>query len=120
MATEAALHYTAAEFVPIKIEGLKEGDTKYWCRCGLSKTQPWCDGSHKGTGIAPMPWKVEKTQEAYYLCACKQTKNAPFCDGSHVKAKEEIGERAVKCKNKYNHKDCKMCTGCGWNPKLQF
>ena len=58
--------------------------TVYWCRCGRSKNQPYCDGAHKGTGINPM--KVEITEsKKYALCLCKATCNEPFCDGSHKK-----------------------------------
>jgi CDGSH-type Zn-finger protein len=53
-----------------------------WCSCGLSKNQPFCDGSHKGTGFAPK--RVELTEaKTVAWCACKHSKNAPFCDGTH-------------------------------------
>lgn len=59
-----------------------EPGTYYWCRCGRSKKQPFCDGAHKGTGLTPMEFTTtEKKQVA--LCQCKQTKTPPFCDGSH-------------------------------------
>ncbi len=53
-----------------------------WCACGRSAKQPFCDGSHKGTGFAP---KIEDVKEARKVawCGCKHSKNAPFCDGSH-------------------------------------
>jgi len=58
--------------------------TYWWCACGLSKTQPFCDGSHKSTGFAPR--KVDITEEKTVAwCGCKHSKNAPFCDGSHSK-----------------------------------
>lgn len=60
------------------------GQTYYWCACGLSKNQPFCDGSHKSTSLTPLAWKAEKSGEVAF-CACKQTHNAPLCDGSHSK-----------------------------------
>ncbi len=54
----------------------------YWCACGRSKTQPFCDGSHAGTDITPTAFTVTETKTVY-LCGCKASKNAPFCDGSH-------------------------------------
>ena len=60
-----------------------EKDKDYWwCACGGSKSQPFCDGSHKGTEFTPMKYTADETRTAYF-CACKQTKNAPFCDGTH-------------------------------------
>ena len=59
---------------------------KAWCSCGLSQKQPFCDGAHKGTGMAPKI--VDITEEkSYAWCGCKQTKNPPFCDGSHSQIK---------------------------------
>ncbi|MFZ1074209.1 MAG: CDGSH iron-sulfur domain-containing protein [Verrucomicrobiia bacterium] len=60
-----------------------EPGTCWWCACGGSKSQPFCDGSHKDTGFAPK--KVEITAaKTVAWCGCKHTKNAPFCDGSHA------------------------------------
>ncbi len=56
--------------------------TYYWCVCGRSKTQPFCDGSHQGTGFEPFAFTAEKS-ETVYLCGCKRTANKPFCDGTH-------------------------------------
>lgn len=58
--------------------------TFYWCACGKSKSQPFCDGSHKGSTFSPL--KAEITEEKTVAwCGCKHSKNAPFCDGSHSK-----------------------------------
>lgn len=70
-----------AQKSPIPVE-LKKGETYYWCACGKSASQPFCDGSHKGTSFTPLAFTAEKDETAY-LCACKQTKNHPFCDGTH-------------------------------------
>lgn len=70
-----------AQKAPIPVD-LKAGQTYYWCACGKSSSQPFCDGSHKGTSFTPMAFTAEKDETAY-LCACKQTKNPPFCDGTH-------------------------------------
>ena len=61
---------------------LQEGKIYAWCACGLSKNQPFCDGSHKKGDLRPKVFKPEKKETAY-LCQCKQTNDAPFCDGSH-------------------------------------
>lgn len=66
---------------PIACE-LEEGKKYAWCTCGESSNQPYCDGSHKGTGFTPQMFTAEKTGTKY-LCSCKQTSNGPFCDGSH-------------------------------------
>ncbi|MEW6747169.1 MAG: CDGSH iron-sulfur domain-containing protein [Planctomycetota bacterium] len=54
----------------------------WWCACGQSKEQPFCDGSHRGTSFRPKLVKIEKPQKVAW-CACKGTKNPPFCDGTH-------------------------------------
>lgn len=63
---------------------VQAGKSYYWCACGQSKNQPFCDGSHKGTGFNPVKYEA-KADETVYLCGCKQTKNSPLCDGSHSK-----------------------------------
>lgn len=61
---------------------LVEGNAYYWCSCGQSANQPFCDGSHKGTAFTPVKLVAEETKTVW-LCGCKKTANSPFCDGSH-------------------------------------
>ena len=63
---------------------LEAGKKYAWCRCGRSATQPFCDGSHSGTGIKPLLFKAEESGTKW-LCGCKQTAGQPFCDGTHGK-----------------------------------
>ena len=55
-----------------------------WCACGRSKEEPFCDGSHKDTGIKPLEYQVFSSKTVF-LCQCKQTENPPICDGSHTR-----------------------------------
>ncbi|MCB1383542.1 MAG: CDGSH iron-sulfur domain-containing protein [Notoacmeibacter sp.] len=66
---------------PMKVE-VEAGKTYFWCACGKSSKQPFCDGSHKGSEFAPVKWTAE-ADDAKFFCACKQTEGQPFCDGSH-------------------------------------
>lgn len=58
--------------------------THWWCACGRSPNQPFCDGAHKGTGLKPLPVEVAESKRVA-LCGCKRTHNAPYCDGTHAK-----------------------------------
>jgi len=76
----------------------KAGRSYFWCACGRSAKQPFCDGSHKGTGIEPVAYTVREDGEEVLLCGCKQTRNAPFCDGTHnalADAYDEASEKEV-------------------------
>ncbi|MCY4147752.1 MAG: CDGSH iron-sulfur domain-containing protein [Gammaproteobacteria bacterium] len=68
---------------PFKVT-VTEGNSYFWCSCGKSKNQPFCDGSHKGSDFTPVRFSAEKTRDVW-LCGCKLTGNQPFCDGSHNK-----------------------------------
>ncbi|ADR22317.1 glutamate synthase [Marivirga tractuosa] len=81
-----------ADRKPIKVE-LTKGEEKYWCACGLSQNQPFCDGSHRKTDITPKQFVAEETGDAY-LCMCKHSKNPPYCDGTHATLKEESNDSA--------------------------
>ena len=59
-----------------------EPGTYAWCACGGSQNQPYCDGSHAGTGLAPMVEKIEEARTVAW-CGCKQSGNKPYCDGTH-------------------------------------
>ena len=63
---------------------VQQGKTYYWCSCGKSSKQPFCDGSHKGTGFKPVIYRAELTKRMFF-CTCKQTNDQPLCDGSHNK-----------------------------------
>ena len=63
---------------------LKPGRTYFWCSCGRSAKQPFCDGSHRGTGFSPIEFTAAAQDEELLLCGCKHTGNRPFCDGAHT------------------------------------
>ncbi len=66
---------------PVEVEA---GKSYFWCACGRSANQPFCDGSHAGSGITPVKFEAADT-ETVWLCGCKHTQTQPFCDGSHAK-----------------------------------
>jgi CDGSH-type Zn-finger protein len=71
-----------ADTKPAVLE-LEAGDY-FWCSCGQSSKQPFCDGSHKGSGFAPQKVTIGE-KKTVALCNCKHSDNKPFCDGAHSK-----------------------------------
>jgi CDGSH iron-sulfur domain-containing protein 3 len=67
--------------IPVEVEA---GKSYWWCACGLSKSQPFCDGSHKVTNFTPVEFKAEKNEKVFF-CTCKRSSRKPACDGSHKK-----------------------------------
>ena len=72
-----------AQTAPYPVE-VTAGKTYFWCTCGRSSTQPFCDGSHKGSRFEPMKYEAPKDGTLFF-CGCKATGKAPLCDGSHAK-----------------------------------
>lgn len=70
-----------AQKSPFAVE-VEAGKSYWWCACGKSQSQPFCDGSHAGTGINPVEYKAEATGTVYF-CGCKHSKSGVMCDGSH-------------------------------------
>ncbi|WP_170409682.1 CDGSH iron-sulfur domain-containing protein [Ruegeria atlantica] len=68
---------------PYPVE-VTEGKTYFWCACGKSERQPFCDGSHKGTQFEPVKYTADTSKKVFF-CGCKQTSKPPLCDGSHSK-----------------------------------
>ncbi|MEO0766281.1 MAG: CDGSH iron-sulfur domain-containing protein [Pseudomonadota bacterium] len=66
---------------PVDVEA---GKSYFWCACGQSANQPFCDGSHKDTGIVPQKYTAEESKKVFF-CGCKASANEPLCDGSHSK-----------------------------------
>jgi len=66
---------------PFEVE-VEAGQTYWWCSCGKSASQPFCDGSHKGTSFSPVEYTAEESGPAWF-CGCKHTASQPMCDGSH-------------------------------------
>ena len=64
---------------PVDVEA---GKSYFWCSCGKSAKQPFCDGSHKGTDFNPLKFEATETKTVYF-CGCKKTANSPLCDGAH-------------------------------------
>lgn len=66
---------------PVAVEA---GKAYFWCACGRSTNQPFCDGSHRGTGFSPVKYEATESTTVYF-CGCKHTAGAPMCDGTHNK-----------------------------------
>ena len=60
---------------------VQEGRDYLWCSCGLSRNQPWCDGTHAGSGFEPLAFTAPVSGE-FYMCGCKRSENAPYCFGN--------------------------------------
>jgi len=76
-------HPVVAQKSPYAVP-VEAGKKYFWCACGRSKSQPFCDGSHAGTIFRPIQFAADKN-ETVHFCGCKATKNRPRCDGSHNK-----------------------------------
>jgi CDGSH-type Zn-finger protein len=74
---------TIAQKGPCPVE-VEAGKSYFWCACGKSAKQPFCDGSHKGTDFTPVKFDATEDKTVYF-CGCKHSKNPPLCDGSHHK-----------------------------------
>jgi CDGSH iron-sulfur domain-containing protein 3 len=74
---------TIAAKAPMGVD-VEAGKTVYWCSCGLSKKQPFCDGSHQGSGMTPLAYTPSESRKVFF-CACKHSGKPPLCDGSHNK-----------------------------------
>ena len=68
---------------PIAVD-VEAGKSYWWCSCGKSAKQPFCDGSHKGSDFTPVKYEATASTKVWF-CGCKQTANAPLCDGAHKK-----------------------------------
>lgn len=82
----------AAQNGPYAVD-VEAGESYLWCRCGRSRSQPWCDGSHAGTGLEPIEFTAPITAE-FFMCGCKQSDNKPFCFGNcrgHQRLAEAAG-----------------------------
>ncbi|GAA53800.1 CDGSH iron-sulfur domain-containing protein 3 mitochondrial [Clonorchis sinensis] len=92
-----------AEYGPKRLDKLIPGKVYLWCSCGLSKSQPWCDGSHKPTHFRPLRWVVPATKpdsvqaSSHSICQCKYTSTPPLCDSTHNQLHQEVADRRAHC-----------------------
>ena len=70
-----------AQKAPCAVD-VEAGKSYWWCACGRSAKQPFCDGSHKGTAFTPVEYKATATEKVWF-CACKHSRNGVKCDGTH-------------------------------------
>lgn len=70
-----------AQKAPYVVE-VESGKTYWWCSCGKSQSQPFCDGSHKGSGLSPVEYKASKDEKVWF-CGCKHSLKGALCDGQH-------------------------------------
>ena len=70
-----------ASDTPYAVE-VKSGENYFWCSCGKSKKQPFCDGSHSGSDFSPVKYLAMESKKVFF-CGCKSTASQPMCDGSH-------------------------------------
>ena len=107
-----------ADNKPAKVS-LTKGEEYYFCACGRSKNQPFCDGSHAGTSFTPKVFTAEEDGDAY-LCACKHSGNLPFCDGTHKKfSAEQVGQE-VKLELKTSDSDIPVAVATPEEPTVAF
>ncbi len=110
-----------ADNKPAKVE-LTKGEEYYFCACGRSKNQPFCDGSHAGTTITPKVFTAEEDGDAY-LCMCKQSGNLPFCDGTHKRfSDDQVGQvgSAVELDLKPSGSDLPVAVATPEEPTVAF
>ncbi|MGF1759483.1 glutamate synthase-related protein [Photobacterium sagamiensis] len=102
---------------PAKVQ-LMAGEEYHFCTCGRSANQPFCDGSHQGTGFTPKAFKADKSSEEY-LCACKHTQNAPFCDGTHKQfSTSDVGKEGPGVQS--SHSAMPVATATKEEPTVAF